>query len=62
GRPAGTSYDLEAFVRAGSRFFAKGPGRRELRRKEIRGLIFATGALVFMGSFVVQLVRALAAR
>lgn len=62
GRPVGASYDLDALVRAGRRFYAKGPGRRELRRKEIRGLIFATGALIFMGSFVMQLVRALAAR
>lgn len=62
GRPLGASFELEALERAGGRFFAKGPGRRELRRKELRGLIFATGALIFMGSFVMQLVRALAAR
>jgi len=60
GRPLDAAYDLSALEAAGARFFAKGPGKRELRRKELRGLIFAGGALIFMGSFVVQLVRRLA--
>lgn len=60
GRPLDASYDLAALERAGGRFFAEGPGKRELRRKEIRGLIFAGGALIFMGSFLMQLARRLA--
>ncbi|HWV37523.1 MAG TPA: hypothetical protein VN033_03495 [Vulgatibacter sp.] len=60
GRPLDARFDLEALEEAGSRFYAKGPGKRELRRKEIRGVIFAGGALIFMGSFLVQLARRLA--
>ncbi|AKU91494.1 hypothetical protein [Vulgatibacter incomptus] len=57
GHPLDDRFTLDARVQAGHGFYAKGPGRREVRRKEIRGLVFATIALIWVGMFVAGIAR-----
>lgn len=47
GEAAGAPADLAAYVGAARRFFAKGPGREDLRRRSFRGFLFASAALVW---------------
>lgn len=38
---------LEAYMEAAARFFAKGPGKEDLRRRSARGFLFASAALLW---------------
>lgn len=44
---AGAAPDLAAYMEGAGRFFAKGPGREDLRRRSMRGFLFASAALVW---------------
>jgi len=47
GHPLDDRFTLEARAQAGEAFYAKGPGRREIRRSEIRSTVIATLAVVW---------------
>lgn len=44
---SGAAIGLESFVDIGRRFFSKGPGAGDLRRRSMRGFLFASAALVW---------------
>ncbi len=46
GRAPDERYSLEARAEACGAFYATGPGRREVRRREIKGMMFTTAALI----------------
>lgn len=48
--------DLRAFVDAAQRFFARGPGRADLRRRSARGFLFASAALLWGALTLWQLI------
>lgn len=45
-------YSLEARAETCGAYYARGPGRREIRRREVKGLMFTTVALVWIGIFL----------
>lgn len=57
GHPLDDRLSLEARVEAGEGFYAKGPGRREVRRAEIRSTVIATVAVIWAVMYAVGLVR-----
>lgn len=46
GRALDERYTLEARAEACSAYYDRGPGRREVRRREIKGMMFTTAALI----------------
>mgnify|MGYP001389226391 CR=1 FL=1 len=46
GRAVDDRYTLEARAETAEAFYARGPGRREVRRREIKGMMFTTAALI----------------
>lgn len=59
GHPPDERLSLESRAEAGRAFFATGPGRREVRRREVKAFVFATVALIWAGTFLVNMVRSL---
>lgn len=57
GREVDDRLSLEAREEVGRRFYTEGPGRREIRRKEIKAMAFSSIALIWTGSFIVGLIR-----
>ncbi|WP_373044516.1 hypothetical protein [Vulgatibacter sp.] len=57
GRSVDGRYTLEARAEACGAFYAKGPGRREVRRREVRGVMFTTAALIMVVLTVVDAAR-----
>lgn len=57
GRVVDERYTLEARAEGCDAFYARGPGRREVRRREIKGLMFTTAALVVVALTVFDAVR-----
>src|SRR5690606_3225665 len=46
GRTLDERYTLEARAEACEAFYGRGPGRREVRRREIKGLMFTAAAVI----------------
>jgi hypothetical protein len=56
GHPPDERLTLAARQEAGLAFYARGPGRREVRRRELKGLLFTAIALTWIGMVVRGLV------
>lgn len=55
GRSLEEEQTLEGWVRSSDRYYAKGPGKREVRRREVMGMMFTTALIV---AVVLSMVRA----
>ncbi len=57
GHPLDDRFTLEARAEAGRAFYATGPGRRDTRRREIRGMVFSSVALIWVAMTVFEVLR-----
>lgn len=57
GRSVDERYTLTARAEACEAFYARGPGRREVRRREIKGLMFTTAALLVLLLTAIDAIR-----